>query len=99
MLVGKLFEVENPIRLVVEPLVKEAVHPLGRGIAQSHAQIIIQWLQITRLKALENVLAPHDVRRDKVELFAGTPAIIKFILINDVETDGLPRLGTVVTPC
>ena len=86
MLMGKFFKIKRPIRLVVKPLVKEAIHPLGGGIAQAHAQIIIQRLQVSGLKALENILAPNDVGRDQLELFAGRPAIIKFKLINDVET-------------
>src|SRR3954447_11070606 len=86
MLVGKLLEVKCPVRLVMETLVEEAVHPLGRGIAQTHAQIIIERLEVSGLEALKDNLVPEDKRGKQVELVARRAAVVKLKSLNDMKS-------------
>ena len=90
MLVGEFLEAKGPVRLVVKPLVEEAIHPLGGGIAQAHAKVIVERLQVSGLEALENHLVPDDIGRQQIKLVAGRPAIGDLIIINDMESADCP---------
>src|SRR5450755_4441813 len=83
----------------MESLVEETIHPLGGGIPQSHAQIVIERLEVSGLKTLEDVLAPNDKGGNQVELFACCSRIVKLIFVDDVKPDRGPGLCAVIPPC
>src|SRR5258708_1834449 len=98
MFVGKFLKAKKPVRLVMKPLVEKAVHPLRGGISQSHAQIIIQRLEVSGLKTLEYILSPNDVRRYQLQLVAAAAGIRDLILIDDVKPGRGPCFGAVIPP-
>ena len=71
---------------MIKPLVEEAVHPLGGGIAQAHAKVVIERLQIARLEALEDDFVPDDEGGDQIELVAVVRLSLISNRINDVKT-------------